>query len=207
MHAQSHVTQLIEATGRGDPGAASALLPLVYDELRVLARSQLGAKAACNTLQPTALVHEAFLKLVGNLDPGWNGRGHFFGAAANAMRQILVDQARRKKAVKHGGGRARVEFGATESVADADLMGEDQDLDLLVLDQALRELERTDPRKGRIVMLRYFAGLTAEQTAQALGVSTPTIDREWRFIRAYLHRYLRRAGVDAAAGVNAELAA
>ncbi len=180
-------TRLMREAAAGDPRAADQLLPLVYHELRSLARAQLG-RAHGGTLQATALVHEVYLKLVGREADDWNGRSHFFGAAANAMRQILVDQARRKAAIKHGGGSERREFHddlEPEIVAPV--------TDVLGLDVAIRELEAADPRKGQIVMLRYFAGLTVEETALAMGVSTPTINREWRFIRSFLHTRLKNA--------------
>src|ERR1041384_7883081 len=168
---QGHVTMLLGQAAQGDTRAASELLPLVYDELRNLARMHLSRTPAGNTLQPTALVHEAYLKLVGGGTTGWEGRRHFFGAAGNAMRNILVDQARRKAAIKHGGGRRR------EDVDDVELPIAMPVADVLALDQALEELKRADPRQAVIVTLRFFAGLTGEQTAEALGVSVSTIDR------------------------------
>jgi len=130
--------------------------------------------------QPTALVHEAYLRLVGEADPGWNSRGHFFGAAAHAMRRILVEQARRKASEKHGGGRRRV------NVEDAKLAIEPPSDNILALDEALHRLEREDPRKAEVVMLRHFAGLTRAETAEALGISVRTVEREWSFARALL---------------------
>jgi len=183
-----HATRLLREAAAGDSRASDELLPLVYNELRSLARSQLSRMPGGGTLQATALVHEAYLKLVGRDTDDWNGRGHFFGAAANAMRQILVDQARRKAAVKHGGGRKQQEFREDIEPEIASPVA-----DVLGLDGALRELEAADPRKGLIVMLRYFAGLTVEETARALGVSSPTINREWRFIRSFLHTRLKEA--------------
>jgi len=178
------VTQILEAAGRGDPRAARDLLPLVYGELRRLARARMAKTPAGNTLQPTALVHEAYLRLVGDVDPSWNSRGHFFAAAAQAMRQILIDQARRKASLKRGGEHQRIPL---EDVALS--IGVPAD-DLLSLDDALEQLERADPRKGEIVMLRYFAGLTTAETAEVLGVSVRTIEREWRFIRTFLFSQL-----------------
>jgi RNA polymerase sigma factor (TIGR02999 family) len=187
MEDKGHVTMLLGQAAQGDDRAAAELLPLVYDELRALARFHLSKTPAGNTLQPTALVHEAYMKLVGGGggDPGWDGRRHFFGAAGNAMRNILVDQARRKAAVKHGGGRRREELG------EVDLPIAMPVSDVLALDLALEELKGADPRQAEIVTLRFFAGLTAEQTAQALGVSVSTLDREWRFIRSFLHTRLK----------------
>lgn len=178
------VTQLLDAMQAGDSKAAAVLLPLVYNELRKLARARLAHEPPGQTLQPTALVHDAYVKLVGQGDPGWQGREHFFGAAARAMRQILVDRARRKAAAKHGGDQERVEL------EDSDLAIEPPSLDLLALDEALAKLEARNPRQARLVELRYFAGLSAQQTAEILGVTVRTIEREWRFIRTWLHHQL-----------------
>jgi len=168
----------------GDRQAAAELLPLIYDDLRKLARSRMAKLAPGQTLQPTALVHEAYARVIGSGDPGWDGRGHFFGAAAQAMRNILVDQARRKGALKRGGGRQRLDL------QDGDLAIQPPREDILALDEALRQLETDDPRKGQIVNLRYFAGLTAEETAAALDVSVGTVEREWRYIKAWLQTQL-----------------
>ncbi len=184
------VTQVLQAVRAGDPRAASQLLPLVYEELRVLARSRLSRtprRGTDNTLQPTALVHEAYIRLVKADDPSWNSRGHFFAAAAQAMRQILVEQARRKSALKHGGGGHRV-----DAVID-ELPIQEPKEDIIALDAALAQLEAADERKARIVMLRYFAGLTAEQTAQALGISEPTVNREWKVARVLLKLQIEAA--------------
>jgi RNA polymerase sigma factor (TIGR02999 family) len=178
------VHDMLAGLSRGDRQAAADLLPLVYDELRRLAKSRLARTPPGQTLQATALVHEAYLKLVGSQDPGWEGRAHFFGAAARAMREILVAQARRMAAVKRGGDRQRLDAAeVTPEIAPPSA-------DLLALDEALRRLEQEDPRKGEIVMLRYFAGLSREETASALGVTVRTIDREWRYIVARLHMEL-----------------
>jgi RNA polymerase sigma factor (TIGR02999 family) len=165
---------------REGPLSAEGLLPLVYDELRALARAKMAREAPGATLQPTMLVHEAWLRLVGDADPGWNGRTHFLGAAALAMRRILVERARRRGRLRHGGGRARVDL---EGDALADPVPDER---LLAVDEAVARLESQDPRKGRIVNLRYFAGLGNEETAAVLGVSVGTVEREWRFIRAWL---------------------
>ncbi len=159
---------------------AAVLLPLVYDELRALARARLAHERPGQTLQPTALVHEAYLRLIGDSDPGWNGRGHFFGSAALAMRRILVDQARRKARVRHGGNQHRLD------VAEIEVAIVPPDGNVLAVDQAVRRLEADDPRKGEIVNLRYFAGFTVAETADALGISVGTVEREWRFIKAWL---------------------
>jgi RNA polymerase sigma factor (TIGR02999 family) len=179
------ITATIEAVARGEPGAAEDLLPLVYAHLRRLARARMAHVPPGNTLQPTALVHEAYLRLVRNADVDWNGRGHFFAAAAEAMRQILVDQARRKGAVKRGGDRKRVD------VDDVDLPIEAPADDLLDLDRAIEKLKKKDPQKAQIVMLRYFAGLDREETAQTLGLSKRTLDRQWEYVKAWLHRELK----------------
>lgn len=178
------LTEVFRAIEEGDPSAAADLLPLVYSELRKLARSLMARRPPGNTLQTTALVHEAYLRLVGDEDPGWNNCGHFFGAAAQAMRQILVDQARRKASEKHGGRHRRTE------AREWDLAAEPPPIDILALDEALQHLQRADPRKARIVMLRYFAGLTEAETAQVLDISLRTVEREWRFARAVLFTQL-----------------
>ncbi len=181
--AHTRVTQLL--TGIHTPGeAAAALLPLVYSELRALARSRLG-NVGGNTLEPTALVNEAYVRLVGSSDPGWQGRGHFFAAAAQAMRNILVDQARRKASVKHGGGRVREQLDLADPAAlESEVRAPREDM--LRLDAALIKLAQVDERKYRVVMLRYFAGLSIEQVAEVLGVSVPTVNREWKLARALL---------------------
>ena len=166
---------------------AAELLPLVYAELRRLATLKLGQGAPGQTLQPTALVHEAYLRLVGTHDPGWEGRRHFFGAAARAMRDILVEQARRKGAHKHGGGARRVEL--TEGLAVIEPPADD----LLAVDEAIQQLQAEKPHLAEIAMLRYFAGLSADETAAVLGVSPSTLAREWRFARAWLVRHLTDA--------------
>jgi RNA polymerase sigma factor (TIGR02999 family) len=171
---------MLDAATRGDEKAAAALLPLLYQELRRLAHSYMNRQPAGHTLQTTALVHEAYMRLVGNEDPGWNGRGHFFAAAARAMRQILVEQARRKAAIKRGGGARAVSLESNEPEI------EPPSDDILALDEALTELEQTDPRKARLVLLHHFAGLTMAESAAALGISVPTAERDWRFARALL---------------------
>jgi RNA polymerase sigma factor (TIGR02999 family) len=193
----SAVTMILRAAAQGDPQAAAELLPLVYDELRRLAQSRLRQTPPGNTLQPTALVHEAYLKLLGSGagDQSWDGRAHFFGAAARAMRDILVDQARRKAAAKHGAGRRRVDLDGLElSGGDAD--PDDRAQGILDLDAAIRRLETQDPggRRAEIVMLRCFAGLSESETAAALSLTDRTIRREWRFIKAWLLRELESTG-------------
>src|SRR6516162_4285570 len=176
----SEVTRILSAIERGDPHAAEQLLPLVYDELRKLAGQRLANEKPGQTLQATALVHEAYLRLVG--DQQFDNRGHFFAAAAEAMRRIVVEAARRKKRAKHGGGRERIE------VELADLPTSLPSDDLLALDEALGRLEQIDPVKARLVTLRYFAGMTIEQAAAALNISRVTAHRYWTFARAWLHR-------------------
>jgi RNA polymerase sigma factor (TIGR02999 family) len=175
------ITQVLSAIEQGDPQAAAQLLPLVYDELRRLAAQKLAGEKPGQTLQPTALVHEAYLRLVGNGGrPHWNSRGHFFAAAAQAMRNILVDNARRKQRDKHGGGRQRVEL-------DEALPAPPDDADrLLALDEALSRLATEDPEAARIVHLRYYAGLSVEEAAQVLGTSRAHAYRQWAFARAWL---------------------
>lgn len=177
----SDVTRLLSAIDAGDPHAADELLPLVYAELRKLAAAHLAAEKPGQTLQATALVHEAYLRLVGNhAGRPWNGRGHFFAAAAQAMRRVLVENARRKRSVKHGGGHRRVEFAELAPTTDG------SDLDLIALDEALDRLAVAHPRKAELVQLRYFAGLTTEQAADALGISTSTADNDWAYAKSWL---------------------
>ena len=163
---------------------AAELLPAVYAELRRMAVALSGGLPPGQTLQPTALVHEAYLRLVGEQDPGWEGRRHFFGAAARAMRDILIEQARRKKAPKHGGGARRIELAEGLAVIEppAD--------DLLAVDEAIQKLQQEKPHLAEIAMLRYFAGVSADETAAVLGMSPSTLAREWRFTRAWLVRRL-----------------
>ena len=182
------VTRIISAIQKGDAAAGQKLLPLVYDELRKLAAQRLRHEKAGHTLQATALVHEAFLRLVDVDQPQqWNGHGHFFAAAAEAMRRILIESARRKQRVKHGGLHERVELGAVEVPAS----GSDAlPIDIIALDEALIRLEQLDPTKARLVKLRFFAGLTLEEAAAALEISPATANRYWAFARAWLFREL-----------------
>jgi RNA polymerase sigma factor (TIGR02999 family) len=182
------VTQVLSAIEQGDPRAAEQLLPLVYDELKKLAAQKLAQEKPGQTLQATALVHEAYLRLVGGGATAivWNGRGHFFGAAAEAMRRILVENARRRSAVKHAGERVRV------SLEGLDLVDESPPEQLLALDEALTRLATEDPRKAELVKLRFFTGLSIEATAQALAISPATAKRWWTFARAWLLREVER---------------
>jgi RNA polymerase sigma factor (TIGR02999 family) len=176
----SDVTQILERAGAGDPTAADQLLPLIYDELRRLAASKMAHEAAGQTLQPTALVHEAWLRLVGNQNRSWDGRAHFFGAAAEAMRRILIERARRKQAIRHGGGQAALEIDRLE------IAGPVPDEEWLALSDALEKLEAIDKRKAEFIKLRYFVGLSLEEAAEVLGVSVPTASRWWSYSRAWL---------------------
>ena len=185
------VTLLLDAAAAGDRKAAADLLPLVYDELRKLAAARMAAESANQTLQPTALVHEAYLRLVGPTDAArWENRGHFFAAAAEAMRRILVDAARRKKAARHGGHRRRVEL------PDVPARPEVADEQLLALDQALTRLAAEDPVAARVVELRHFAGLSIEEAAAALGLSRAAAYRHWTYARAWLRDAVSRAESD-----------
>jgi RNA polymerase sigma factor (TIGR02999 family) len=180
----SEVTRLLNAAAAGEPQAAAELLPLVYAELRRLAASRLSTEKPGQTLEPTALVHEAYLRLVGAAEPGvYRDRGHFFAAAATAMRHILVDQARRKRATKHGGGQHRQPL--------HDVAASESDDELLALNDALDRLAAEDPQKARLVELRYFAGLTNDQAAAALAISPRTADRHWAYARAWLQTAVR----------------
>ena len=183
---QQQITRLLQAWREGDGEALDALIPLVYEELRRMARRYMRGQKPGHTLQTTALVNEAYMRLVGDQDPGWNGRGHFFGAAAQAMRHILIEQARRRAALKRGGDRKAVDL----ENAEPEIQPPSDDV--LALDEALQELERTDPRKARLVLLHHFAGLTMAETAAILGVSVPTVEREWRFTRSLLYTRLSR---------------
>jgi RNA polymerase sigma factor (TIGR02999 family) len=179
------VTRLLDAAAAGDPKAAADLLPLVYDELRRLAAARLAAEAPGQTLQPTALVHDAYLRIVGPAaDRPWDGRGHFFAAAAEAMRRILIDRARHRQSLKAGGGRGRVALDAAASVPAPDGAAAE---DVLALDEALTHLEAEDPVKAQLVKLRYFAGLSLTDAARALGVSPATAKRYWVYARAWLY--------------------
>jgi RNA polymerase sigma factor (TIGR02999 family) len=180
----AEVTQILNAIEQGDPHAAEQLLPLVYDELRKLAAQKLAHEKPGQTLEATALVHEAYLRLVGAAEPrAYRDRRHFFAAAASAMRRILIDQARRKQTEKHGGGRRRQEL--------PDLAAPQPDHELLVLNDALEQLATEDPVKARLVELRYFAGLTNNQAADALGISPSTAERHWAYARAWLQTTVR----------------
>jgi RNA polymerase sigma factor (TIGR02999 family) len=181
----SEVTRILSAIEEGDPHAAAQLLPLVYDELRQLAAQKLVQEKPGQTLQATALVHEAYLRLVDvEKAQHWNSRGHFFAAAAESMRRILVEQARRKRRAKHGGDRRRVGLDEALSIAEA------PSGDLVALDEALNRFEAVDPVAAQVVKLRYFAGLPMPQVAKALGLSLRTAERNWTYAKTWLHRTL-----------------
>jgi RNA polymerase sigma factor (TIGR02999 family) len=181
----SDVTRILSAIEQGDPQAAAQLLPLVYDELRQLAAQKLAQERPGQTLEATALVHEAYLRLVStDQDQHWNGRGHFFAAAAEAMRRILIDQARRKCSQRRGGARQRREL------LDDDLISPPLDEELLDLDEALARLMARDPQAAELVKLRVFAGMTVEEVAQVQGISPRTVKRNWAYARAWLGREL-----------------
>jgi RNA polymerase sigma factor (TIGR02999 family) len=181
----SDLTCALDRMQPGDAKAAEELLPLVYDELRKLAAAKLASEPPGQTLQPTALVHEAWLKLVGKENPKFAGRAHFFAAAAEAMRRILIDNARRKRAARHGGGQGRVDIDEVEVAAAA------KDDELLAVHEALEKLAAHDRQMAELVKLRFFVGLTNQEAADILGVSKPTVERWWAFTRAWLYREIR----------------
>ena len=180
------VTRILEAAQQGDPHAAEQLLPLVYEELRKLALSKMAHERPDQTLQPTALVHEAWLRLVGNEKQQWNGRAHFFGAAAEAMRRILIENARRKAAARHGGGAARLDINQIEIATTA------PDDELLAVNDALEKFAAYDLQMAELVKLRYFVGLTTEDAAEVLGISVRTAERWWSYSRAWLYQEFER---------------
>ena len=180
------VSKILFAIEQGHAGAADKLLPLVYEELRKLARQRLAREAAGQSLQSSDRVHEAYLRLIGDGDQNhWDSRGHFFAAAAEAMRRILVERARRKKRIKHGGGRKRVEWEAVASLV------EEPSEDLVALDEALNKLAMEDPAKAELVNLRFFAGLTMPEIAQVMKISLATVERHWTYARTWLYAELK----------------
>ncbi|HEX3625236.1 MAG TPA: sigma-70 family RNA polymerase sigma factor [Verrucomicrobiae bacterium] len=181
----SDVTRILQSVESGNANAAGELLPLVYDELRKLAASKMANEQPNQTLQPTALVHEAWLRLTGNENAKWNGRAHFFGAAAEAMRRILIDNARRKQALRHGGGKQRVDVDEIEIAAPAKAE------EMLAINEALEELAAMDKPKAELVKLHYFVGLTMEDCAGVLGISVPTARRWWNYARAWLFQKIQ----------------
>lgn len=187
--APSEVTQLLQGWRNGDQKARDALLPLVYKELRRVAHFQLRNERADHTLQSTALVHEAYLRLIGVSAPKWEGRTHFFAIAAQLMRQILVDYARRHAAAKRGGSVCKVSLG------DAEMKSRRGEIDVIALDDALQELARIDARQSRVVELRFFGGLSLDEISQALEIAPATVQRDWMTARAWLYREISRSGV------------
>ena len=188
---QTHlITQVLAAVSRNEAVAAEELLPLVYDELRRLARARLHRVGPGQTLQATALVHEAWLRVVGEEDPGWDCRAHFFGAAAKAMRNILVEQSRRKSSLKRGGDRLRLDDELIGALGTDMAMARPE---MLVLDEALERLEKRDPVKGKIVELRFFTGLTMREVAEVMDLSLTRVETEWRFARSWLQNQVDEA--------------
>jgi len=184
MPDQKNVTQLLLELSEGNQATVNDLLPLVYDELKRMAASYLRKERPDHTLQPTALVNEAYLRLVDQTRVNWQNRAHFFGIAAQMMRRILVDHARTKKRVKRGGSDVKV------SLADATVAVRGQDLDVVALDEALTRLAEIDEQQSRVVELRFFSGLTVEETAEVMGISAATVKRDWSMAKAWLHREL-----------------
>lgn len=180
------VTRMLEAAGKGEPNMGEQLLTLVYDELRKLAAAKMARELPGQTLQPTSLVHEAWLRLAGGQDQKWNGRAHFFGAAAEAMRRILIENARRKRAARHGGGLDKLNVDSVEIALPA------EDEEILAVSEALEKLALRDSAKAEFVKLRYFVGMTTEEAADALGISRATANRWWEFCRAWLFQEIQR---------------
>ncbi len=186
----NEVTRILEAIERGNVGAANELLPLVYDQLRREAQRRMASERSDHTLQATALVHEVYLRLVGDRQVPWQNRAHFYAAAAEAMRRILIEEARRKKAACHGGGRKRVDL------RDSVIATDDETVDLEALSAALDRLHAEDPQKATLVKLRYFTGMTIPQTAEALGVSHATVERWWTYSRLRIFQWMRDSDGD-----------
>ena len=181
----SDVTLILDAISRGESQASDKLLPLVYDDLRKLAAARMFQESAGHTLQPTALVHEAWLRLGGGQNQSWQNRAHFFSAAAEAMRRILVDHARRKAGLKHGGGQQRL------NIDDLNLAETTPDEKILLVDEALEELERTNPERARVIVLKFFGGLTSKEIAEMMGIGKRSVDRHWECAKAWLFQKLQ----------------
>jgi RNA polymerase sigma factor (TIGR02999 family) len=184
MPETAEITQVLNAIGRSEEGAAEKLLPLVYAELRRLAAARMAQEMSGQTLQPTALVHEAWLRLVKDGDRTWQNRAHFFGAAAEAMRRILIERARHRSRLKHGGGQARL------NIEDLELAQTTPDDKVLMVDEAMARLKEEDPELERIVVLKFFGGLSNAEIAETLGLALRTLDRQWAYARAWLFRYI-----------------
>ncbi len=187
---QSDLTLVLRSVAAGNESAASRLLPLVYEELRKLAGARMARLSPDQTLQPTALVHEAYLRLVGDEPVEWANRAHFFAAAAMSMRDIIVERARRKGRIKHGGGRQKLELNEGARVET------EEEFDFVGLDAALKRFQKKDARRAQVVMLRFFAGLSVEDTASALGMSPATVKRDWNYARAWLHDAMNTGDAD-----------
>lgn len=183
----SEITMVLQSLGRGEGRASEDLLPLVYDDLRRHAASRMSRESSAQTLQPTALVHEAWLRMIGHgrTSPTWQNRAHFFGAAAEAMRRILIENARRKARLKRGGDQLRVD------VDELDLAATSPEEKILLIDEALQELQGRDPEKARVVLLKFFGGHTNQEVAQAMGVTERTVERHWAFAKAWLFQCIR----------------
>lgn len=181
------VTKILDAIEQGDTGAAERLLPLVYEELRCLATQKMAQENPGHTLQATALVHEAYIRLVGSNIGSWANRAHFFAAAAEAMRRILIDNARRKQRIKRGADRRRID------INDVDIVVETPSIDLIALDEALSRLVEEDPEVAELVKMRFFAGLTLDQVAAILQISRRTADRNWAYAKAWLYQHITEA--------------
>ncbi|MBC8097334.1 MAG: sigma-70 family RNA polymerase sigma factor [Akkermansiaceae bacterium] len=184
----SDITQVLQAIGRGEGKAADELLPLVYEELRRLAAARMAHEAAGQTLQPTALVHEAWLRLVSDGAKSWQNRAHFFGAAAEAMRRILIENARRKSRLKRGGGLSRVDI---ESLDLAEATPDDK---ILLINEALEKYQEEDPERARVVVMKFFGGLTNQEVAESLGVTERTVERQWAYAKAWIFQSIKAQG-------------
>lgn len=182
-----NITLALQAVGRGEKPASEELLPLVYEELRRLAAARLAREYSGQTLQPTALVHEAWLQLAGHGERNWQNRAHFYGAAADAMRRILIDKARRKSRLKHGGGRDRLD------IDELDIAATTPDENVLLIEEALEWLEKENPEQARIVVMKFFGGLTNLEVAESLGVGERTVERNWACAKARIFRWIRHA--------------
>lgn len=181
----SDLTVILQTFGRGEKQASADLLPLVYEELRRLAAARMARESSGHTLQPTALVHEVWIRLTGGREPSWQNRAHFFAAAAQAMRRILVDHARRKAGLKHGGGQQRI------NIEDLDLAAASPDEKILLLDEALGKLERVNSERARVVTLKFFVGMSNLEVAETLHISRSTVDRHWECARAWLFQKIQ----------------